>query len=70
MDLNDPIFFGELNIKEVIFSLNRGKNTPATNTLNESQYKIDGIWYSIGLTVTKAGYSNFREGILSDYIVL
>ena len=57
-------------MKEKKLSLYRGHNSLATNILNESQYPIDGIWYSIGLTATKTGYSNFREGIQSDHRVL
>ena len=57
-------------MKEAIFSIHRGHNPPTANIPNESQYLIDGIWYSIGLMVTKVGYSNFREGISSDHRVL
>ena len=43
-------FFDKLNMKEEILSLYRGQNLPVKNILNESQYSIDGIWCSIGLT--------------------
>ena len=67
---NKVIIFYELNMKEAILSLHRGKNPSVTNILNKSQYVIDGIWYSIGLTITKEGYSNFKEGISSDHRVM
>ena len=77
IDLNDPAqrydinkFFEELNMKEAIQSLHCGQRPPVTNILNDSEYPIDGIWCSIGLTATRAGYSKFREGIPSDHRVL
>ena len=57
-------------MKEVIQSIYRGQRPPATNILNESQYSIDGIWYSIGLTTRRRSYSKFGEGIPSDHRVL
>ena len=57
MKLNDPVqryditkYFEELYTKEAILSIHRGHEPPATNILNESQYTIDRIWCSIGLT--------------------
>ena len=49
-------------MKEAILSLHRRHNPPAPYILNESQYQIDGIWYSIGLTATKAGTPILDKG--------
>ena len=69
MDLKDPAQryditknFDELNMKEEIQSIHIGQRLLATNILNESEYPIDEICYSIVLTVQIVGYSNFGKG--------
>ena len=69
MDLKDPAQryditknFDELNMKEEIQSIHTGQRLLATNILNESEYPIDEICYSIVLTVQIVGYSNFGKG--------
>ena len=47
-----------------------GKTSLITNILNESNYPIDSIWCSLGLIELRAGYSKFKDGILSDLRVL
>lgn len=42
--------FGELYMKEEILTTHIGINSPTTNILNESNYPIEGIWCSLGLT--------------------
>ena len=68
MDLNDSAqrynitkYFDELHMKKLIQSIYRGQRPPATHILNESQYPMDGIWSSIGLTARLAPYSKSRE---------
>ena len=77
MDLNDPVqrhdhtqFFGELHMKEAILVINSGTYPSDTNIQNESNYPIDGIWCSLGLTALRGGCSKFKEGIPSDHRVL
>ena len=74
IDLNDPVqrhdhtqFFGELHMKEVILTINSETFPPTTNIRNVSNYPIDGIWYSLGLTALRGGYSKFKEGLPSDH---
>ena len=49
-------------MKEEILFLCRGQNLPVTNILNESQYSIDGIWCSIGLTPQKQVTQSLEKG--------
>ena len=77
MDLNDPAqlhdhtqLFGKLYMKEAMFTIHSGSSPPATNIRNESNYPIDGIWCSLGLTALRGGYSKFKEGIPSDHRIL
>ena len=57
-------------MKEAILVINSGKYPSDTNIQNESNYPIDAIWCSLGLTALRGGYSKFKEGIPSDHSVL
>ena len=68
MDLNDTVqrhdhtqLFGELYMKEAILTINSEISPATTNIRNESNYQIDGIWYSLGLTVLRGRYSKFKK---------
>ena len=77
IDLNDPVqrhdhtqYIGELYMKEAILTIHPGTSHPVTNIRNASNYPIDGIWCSLGLTALRGGYLNFKEGIPSDQRML
>ena len=42
-------------MKETMLMTHPGKYHPPTNILNESNYPIDSIWFSLGLIVLRAG---------------
>ena len=43
-------------MEEVILTTHKGKPPPATNIQNESNYPVDDIWCSSGLTVLRTEY--------------
>ena len=74
MDLDYPVrrydhtnFFGGLHTKVVLSTTRAWAPPPTTNILNESNYPIDGICYSLGLISLRPEYSKLKEGIPSDH---